>query len=329
MSTPISPAAALPRNLVLRAGLLALIAPVVAAVSPVMLTLWQAQLGLSAGQAGYVAAMELLAQVAGTGLFLYLRPTWSWRRIALMGMAIMGAGNLASAGCSSLTTLILMWPWPAAGVAWVRALAVMCLARALLPGRAFACYGAAQVTLASMVTLSLPALVAALGARAPFVIVTLVASLGLRPCVSLRTIPGTPAGNARRSAGVMRPAGYLTVGALFLFFLGQGALWTYLEPIGRSRSIDPAAISRALVVLNVAGLAGTVSVGALAAGVAARTPSGPCSRLPWTGFSHFSRRTRQRCSWQRRAHFILPGAPRFPFSSTSSPAQTRPRRQVR
>jgi predicted MFS family arabinose efflux permease len=59
-------------------------------------------------------------------------------------------------------------------------------------------------------------------------------------------------------------AAILAILALFIFFAGQGALWTYLAPIGAYRSIPVAGVTEALTLLNFAGLAGALGVGALA-----------------------------------------------------------------
>jgi predicted MFS family arabinose efflux permease len=56
----------------------------------------------------------------------------------------------------------------------------------------------------------------------------------------------------------------LAIGALFIFFVGQGALWTYLAPIGAYQSIPVAGVSQGLTFLNFAGLAGALGVGAMA-----------------------------------------------------------------
>jgi predicted MFS family arabinose efflux permease len=59
-------------------------------------------------------------------------------------------------------------------------------------------------------------------------------------------------------------AAVLAIIALFIFFAGQGALWTYLAPIGAYRSIPVAGVTQALTLLNFAGLAGALGVGAMA-----------------------------------------------------------------
>jgi predicted MFS family arabinose efflux permease len=59
-------------------------------------------------------------------------------------------------------------------------------------------------------------------------------------------------------------AAVLAIIALFIFFAGQGALWTYLAPVGAYGSIPATGVTQALTLLNFAGLAGALGVGALA-----------------------------------------------------------------
>ena len=58
-----------PLSVLCVAGGLALIATVIAAVAPAFMGTWQAQFGIRADQAAFVAATEFFAQVAGAGIF--------------------------------------------------------------------------------------------------------------------------------------------------------------------------------------------------------------------------------------------------------------------
>jgi predicted MFS family arabinose efflux permease len=138
------------------------------------------------------------------------------------------------------------------------------LARARSPGLAFAFYVTAEVGIAALVTASLPGALAALGGHAPFIAIAAVAAAALlaTPALPRFTAP-IQAWNWRQLTPLPAAASWAIV-ALFLFFAGQGALWTFLEPIGQSRSIDQPSIIRALTLINFAGLAGTFGIGALA-----------------------------------------------------------------
>jgi predicted MFS family arabinose efflux permease len=151
-----------------------------------------------------------------------------------------------------------------AGGGVIRALCMMSLAKALSPGRAFAVYAGAQVGLAAVTTAFIPRFIDSQGARAPFLVLTLASALGFALCPLLprRSAP-SPAIGPRGSAPFPMAA-LLAIVALFVFFAGQGALWTYLEPIGAYRSIPAAGVTQALTLLNFAGLAGALGVGALA-----------------------------------------------------------------
>jgi MFS transporter, DHA1 family, inner membrane transport protein len=247
------------------AGALGILATAVAAILPVLLGVWQKQAGLQVDQAGFVAATELFAQVAGTGMFLWASSRWSSRAIAVLGLGVMVVGNTATALSVDLPSLLLSRAIGGSGGGLVRALCMMSLARALSPGRAFAIYAGAQVGLAAVTTAMMPHLIESLGARAPFLVLTLASVIGFALCPLLPRASPLPRSTIRRRGLATPPmAAILAIAALFIFFVGQGALWTYLAPIGGYRSIPLAGVTQALTLLNFAGLAGALGVGALA-----------------------------------------------------------------
>ena len=247
------------------AGVLGLLATAVGAILPVLVGVWQKQAGLQVDQAGFVAATELFAQVAGTGLFLWASPRWTLRTIAVVGLGVMVIGNIATAVSVDFPSLISARAIGGAGGGVIRALCMMCLAKAMSPGRAFAVYAGAQVGLAAVTTALIPHFIEALGVRAPFLALTLASLLGFALCPLLpRHSPLPPSAIRRRGLGSYPIAAILAILALFIFFAGQGALWTYLAPIGAYRSIPAAGVTEALTLLNFAGLAGALGVGALA-----------------------------------------------------------------
>jgi predicted MFS family arabinose efflux permease len=246
------------------AGALGIIATAVAAILPVLVGVWQNQAGLQVDQAGLVAATELFAQVAGTGAFLWVSPRWSLRTIAVAGSFVMIVGNLATAASVDFHSLVLARAVGGTGGGLIRALCMMCLAKAMSPGRAFAIYAAAQVSLAAVTTAVIPHFIDTQGARGPFLALSLASVIGFALCPFLPRNSGPPSvirgwGPASNPMSAM-----LAIGALFIFFVGQGALWTYLAPIGAYRSIPVAGVSQGLTFLNFAGLAGALGVGAMA-----------------------------------------------------------------
>jgi DHA1 family inner membrane transport protein len=247
------------------AGALGILATAVAAILPVLVGVWQKQAGLQVDQAGFVAATELFAQVAGTGMFLWASPRWTLRIIAVVGLCVMVVGNIATAVSVDFASLMMARAIGGAGGGVIRALCMMSLAKALSPGRAFAVYAGAQVGLAAMTTAFIPHFIETQGVRAPFLVLTLASALGFALCPLLpRYSPLPPSAMRQRGAASYPMAAILAIVALFVFFAGQGALWTYLAPIGAYRSIPAAGVTQALTLLNFAGLAGALGVGAMA-----------------------------------------------------------------
>ncbi len=247
------------------AGALGILATAVAAILPVLVGVWQKQAGLQVDQAGFVAATELFAQVAGTGMFLWASPRWTLRTIAVAGLCVMVVGNIATARSVDFASLMVARGIGGAGGGVIRALCMMSLAKALSPGRAFAVYAGAQVGLAAVTTAFIPHFIETQGVRAPFLVLTLASALGFALCPLLpRHSPLPPSAIRQRGPASYPMAAILAIVALCVFFAGQGALWTYLAPIGAYRSIPAAGVTQALTLLNFAGLAGALGVGAMA-----------------------------------------------------------------
>ena len=247
------------------AGALGILATAVAAILPVLVGVWQKQAGLQVDQAGFVAATELFAQVAGTGMFLWASPRWTLRTIAVVGLCVMVVGNVATAVSVDFASLMVARAIGGAGGGVIRALCMMSLAKALSPGRAFAVYAGAQVGLAAVTTAFIPHFIETRGVRAPFLVLTLASALGFALCPLLpRYSPLSPSAIRQRGPASYPMAAILAIVALCVFFAGQGALWTYLAPIGAYRSIPAAGVTQALTLLNFAGLAGALGVGAMA-----------------------------------------------------------------
>lgn len=253
-----------PNTMFWSAGALAIIATAVGAILPVLIGVWQAQAGLRVDQAGFVAATELLGQVAGTGVFLWVSGKWTLRRIAAAGLCVLIVGNLATAASVDFRSLILARAIGGTGGGLIRALCMMCLAKAMSPGRAFAVYAGAQVTLAAVTTAVIPHFIEAQEPRLPFLALSLASMIGFALCPFLPSAPApsTP-GNLPGRASIPLSA-LLAIAAVFVYFVGQGALWTYLAPIGEHQSIPQSGISHALTLLNFAGFFGALGVGALA-----------------------------------------------------------------
>jgi MFS transporter, DHA1 family, inner membrane transport protein len=252
-----------PASTLWAAGSLGIVATAAAAVLPVLIGVWQKQAGLAVDQAGFVAATELFAQVAGTALFLWASSRSAPRSLAIAGLAVMVLGNIATAASQNFAALLAARAAGGVGGGLLRALCMMWLAKALNPGRAFAVYAGAQVGIAAVTTALMPRLVDSHGVQAPFLGLTLVSMLGLTLCPLL---PGTriAAVTRHRGSGFFPIAAVLAIAALFVFFLGQGALWTYLAPIGASQSVPEGGVADGLTLLNFAGLAGALGVGAIA-----------------------------------------------------------------
>jgi len=187
------------------------------------------------------------------------------RTIAVAGLCVMVVGNIATAVSVDFASLMAARAIGGAGGGVIRALCMMSLAKALSPGRAFAVYAGAQVGVAAVTTAFIPHFIGSQGVRAPFLVLALASGLGFALCPLLpRYSPLPPSAIRQRGLRSYPVAAVLAIIALFIFFTGQGALWTYLALVGAYGSIPAAGVTEGLTLLNFAGLAGALGVGAMA-----------------------------------------------------------------
>jgi predicted MFS family arabinose efflux permease len=244
------------------AGGLGILATVTVAVLPALVAVWRDSFALRLDQSGYLAATEIYAQVAGSGGYIAMRSRASWRAAAILGLLLLAFGNVVPAISGVFSSLLVSRALAGMGAGLLRSQCMSALASARNPGLLFAIYASVQVAVAAAVTIALPALIAVEGSKIPFLILAAVSGSALYVCRWLPRFSHTR--GSSRTKAILPVAGMLALAALFVFFLGQGGFWTYLNPIGKSRLIDQKGISVTLSVLNLAGLAGTLGIGALA-----------------------------------------------------------------
>ena len=242
------------------AGSLGVLSAVTAALTPLLVAVWSEQFGFPIEQAGYIASAELAMQAVGTVSFIGVSRFLSWRACSLLGVSLLLAGNVLTAANSVVGTVMLAQAVAGLGGGLVRALCMSCLARAGKPSRAFSLYAVGQMLIGAAGTAMMPRLIEFGGGKGVFLILAGVSSLGY---IALRWLPRARFAvmHPRTRARVFPRAAVVALVALFLYFLGQGALWTFLPKIGSNQNLSSATVGAALAYSNLAGLAGAMLVG--------------------------------------------------------------------
>jgi DHA1 family inner membrane transport protein len=236
------------------------------------LTIWivPGLIGLFADQAplddrhlGYVAAWEINSMAVTIGITALIMRRVNWRMLALLALALMVGGNLCTALTHSFGPIVAVRVLAGAGEGIAVGISFAALGRSRNPNRIFAIYLVAGSVLSAAILAFLPALSAYFGSSLLFVGIALMAAV-----VALG-VPWFPVGGSTdrspmpgKSSVDIRLAAISLIG-VFLYFLAQGAMWSYFELIGHANNIDAVQISRALAVATLAGIGGALLAAAL------------------------------------------------------------------
>lgn len=190
-----------------------------------------------------VLLLSLTALMIASGLLVAIAPSYP---VLMTGRALLG---VAIGGFWSMSTATVMRLVPPRAVP--KALAI------LNGGNALA------ATVAAPLGAFLGSLI---GWRGAFIAVVPLAAIAL--CWQLISLPSMRSPDAARPTEALRllgsPAVAFGMAAIFLLFMGQFTLFTYLRPfLETATRVDAATLSLILLVIGVTGLIGTVFIGAL------------------------------------------------------------------
>jgi predicted MFS family arabinose efflux permease len=231
---------------------------------PVFVGAMSGTFGVTAREVGWLASADMAGSALASLAVIPFMGRIRWRQAATGAIVAMLAGNALSMLASTLPTLLAARAIAGLGGGVVLSLAFVGLCRSSHPDRYFAIYVFAQLALQAVALAGFPALLAAYGLDAIFLLLagTAAATLTLVPL-----FPGAmPAVAARDDARVPRQVATVSTGAAValvaqaVYFLAPGAAWGYLERIGQSFALTLPQVGNALGTATFAGMAGALLV---------------------------------------------------------------------
>lgn len=240
-------------------------------IVPGFVMLIGAQSGLDDQRLGYVASWDINATAAAIGFTTFLIARLNWRLLALTGLALIVLGSVLTGASHGYTSIVAARICAGIGEGLAIAVAFAALGGAANPDRAFGVYLVVGLTCSAAILAALPLLEHRFGAAALFQAMAGVTGL------SSALLPWLPRGSGKTPSQVegMPVPGiskHLAVSGLlgvFLYFIAQGAVWSYFELIGSASGIDPLVIGQAMGASAFAGVGGALVAVALVA---------PCGR---------------------------------------------------
>lgn len=227
-------------------------------IAPGFLGLVADQGKLGEAGAGYVISSDIDTMAAAIAVATFLITRISWRQLALAGVGLLAVGSLATAFVHTEGPFIAARVCAGTGEGLAVGVSFAALGQARNPDRAFGVYLAAGLTISAVILLLLPILQAHIG-TAPFFVAFAVLAV-----VAGALVPWLSSGNAAGSAassGAARIHWRLAIAGLlgvFLYFLAQGAVWSYFGEIGAASGIRADFIGRALAISSMAGIGGAL-----------------------------------------------------------------------
>ncbi|WP_175664866.1 MFS transporter [Burkholderia ambifaria] len=242
----------------------AAITPLLLLVAPAVAGQLAAQLGLSASQIGTYFFVELGAFSLATV------PSYLWlgridaRRVAACAIALFGMGNLLTAlWMPGFGALLALRAVTALGGGSLMVLCMTSAATSENSDRVYGLWVVGQLTAGAIGLFVLPHVFAAFGLRALYVALAVLAlfaaplSRGFPATLGVRTASAQAArGGADADADASPRFVALAIGAVLMFYLAIGSVWTFASRAAAEAGLDPQSTGNVLAIASVMGIAG-------------------------------------------------------------------------
>jgi predicted MFS family arabinose efflux permease len=225
---------------------------------PGFVMLFHSQSQLTDRQLGFVAAWDINATAVAIGIATFFISRVNWRVVALLGVLLIVVGSLATGASHGYVSITAARVCAGLGQGLAIAVSFAALGSAANPDRAFGVYLIVGLVVSAAALALFPVLEAQFGASTTFVGIAGVAML------TALLLPWLPTCSPRVTTASLiattwsRPLAFSGLMGVFLYFIAQGAMWSYFERIGNASGVDPLQIGRAMAISSFAGGAGSL-----------------------------------------------------------------------
>lgn len=241
--------------------------------------------GYAERTAGFVAATEMFGVAAGAAFVALAGARLRWRPASVTALVLMVASTLLSASMLAPAGFGALRFAAGVGSGVLMSISFSSVGATSSPDRNFAWLVTCALLFGAVVVWFMPPLLDSLGLGGVLRLLALYYASGLAVLALLpRGVPGRAA-PAPGSGGAAAPSGAATPGpaalhrrlavaAMFLYYVAQGAVWTYLALMGTAAGLDGPAVAAGLTASQLAGLCAVLVAGAIAGRVTRRRAIG-------------------------------------------------------
>ncbi len=220
--------------------------------------------GFSEREAGYVAAVEMWGIAITTLILVFLSNRLNWRSIIRLSAILMITGNLASIIFQDPIGFAVTRGIVGIGAGGMISLGFTILGLTRNPDRNFGYMIMWVLLYGAIVMALLPIIFETMGMNGLLVFFALFASISF---LFVRNLPDSAEERVDLLEGTITVAPIfrsLAVASVFMFFVGIGAIWTYLFLIGINAGGTEQQIANALMLSQFAAVAGALTAATLA-----------------------------------------------------------------
>ena len=219
-------------------------------------------LPISASQAGFVATADMLGMFLASALALSWVRRFNWRQAALWLSLMLVAAHVLSGFCSTLPLLLLARMLAGFCGGSMMALGNTALGDSRTPERNTALFNIVQQGTCAVAFLLMPLAITGYGAPGAFFFLAALVLPGMLFGQWLPRMGRWPRPTTDQATDAPSRAIVLIIGAtlpVFLFFLGFGASWTYIERVGVGAGLSHDMVSKSLSISVLAGMGGSAA----------------------------------------------------------------------
>ena len=216
-------------------------------------------LQLNPGQVGIVMSADIVTMALAMGVAAFLIHKWNWRVMAVIGLAFLLLGTVASIGANSFESMILARFIAGIGEGIAVSVAFAIFGGTRNPDREFGIYLVVILSVAATFLYFIPALLDMGGKSWVFALIAIITVINF---FFVSWLPVSHGEEHPASGPDIQPLPYLLVAlglaTVFFYFMAQGEAWAFMERIAASAGLSGETIGAGLALSNIGGIVGAL-----------------------------------------------------------------------
>ncbi len=216
-------------------------------------------LQLDPGQVGIVMSADIVTMALAMGVTAFLIHKWNWRVMAVIGLAILLLGTVASIGADSYKSMILARFIAGIGEGIAVSVAFAIFGGTRNPDREFGVYLVVILSVAATFLYFIPMILVMGGKSWVFAVIAVIIVINF---FFVTWLPVSHGEHHPASGPDIQPLPYLLVAlglaTVFFYFMAQGEAWAFMERIAASAGLSGETIGAGLALSNIGGIAGAL-----------------------------------------------------------------------